>query len=105
MHRYPLGSRGLKNAQRMRDQATAWGKAHITITWGKPHVTKKSSGRTPYNEGSTNMPGFVILSDLRNLPWGTAGERGGIYTWGREMLWRMEEKNCYLLLFSIREQI
>jgi hypothetical protein len=100
----PLGSRKLMPAQKIRTQAVAWEKACITVTWGKPHVTKKSSARTLFNKGSTRLPGFVILSDLGNLPWGTAGERGGIYTWGQEMKWRWEEEDCYLLTFNIKEQ-
>ena len=74
-----------------------------TVAWGKAHVTKEISGKTPRNmSGATE--GFVLLSDMKTLPWGTAGERGGIYTWEQEMLWTFEA-DCYVLTFSCREGI
>lgn len=48
------------------------------------------------------MPGFVVLSDMGDLPWGTPGERGGIYTWEEEVVWTLEA-GCYVLTFSYRE--
>lgn len=88
-------------AQKMSDQAVAWNKAHVTVIWGKPNVTKDFSGKVPGTRfGAT--PGFVVLSDVGNLPWGTLGERGGIYTWEGEVVWTLEA-GCYVLTFSYKE--
>lgn len=71
-----------------------------TVAWGKAHVTKKISGKTPRNmSGATE--GFVVLSDMKKLPWGATGERGGIYTWEEGMSWTLEA-DYYVLLFSLR---
>lgn len=73
---------------------------HQTVAWGKAHVTKEISGKTPRNmSGATE--GFVVLSEMKTLPWGAAGERGGIYTWKEDMSWTLEA-DCYVLLFSLR---
>lgn len=66
-------------------------------------MTKKISGRTPRNAQGTK-PGFVVLSDMKNLPWGAAGKRGDIYTWEQEMVWKLEEEDCYVLVFNFKEE-
>lgn len=38
---------------------------------------------------------------MKKLPWGAAGQRGGIYTWEQEMVWKLEEEDCYVLVFSM----
>lgn len=73
----------------------------MTIIWGKASVTKECSGNVPGNNLGVT-PGLVVLSDVGSLPWGGAGERGGIYTWEQEMLWTFEA-DCYILTFSCRE--
>lgn len=88
--------------QKMKEQAIAWSKANVTIIWGKASVTKKCSGNVPGNKLGVT-PGLVVLSDVGNLPWGTTGERGGIYTWEKEMLWTFEA-DCYVLTFSCKEE-
>lgn len=100
---HPLELQGTDTcAQKMRDQAIAWGKANVALIWGKTNVTKEFSGKVPGARlGAT--PGFVVLSDVGNLPWGSAGERGGIYTWQGELLWTMEP-GCFVLTFSCKEE-
>lgn len=80
---------------------TARSEAALTIIWGKACVTKECSGKVPGNELGVT-PGLVMLSDVKILPWGTAGGRGGIYTWEQEMLWTFEAE-CYVLTFSCKE--
>lgn len=92
--------RELTLAQKIREQAIARGRADVSISWGKGQVTRKISGRTPPQD---TTQGFVVLSDMKNLPWGAACERGGIYTWEQEMEWKLEEEGCYVLVFTMRK--
>lgn len=71
-----------------------------TVAWGKAYVTKEIAGRTPRNIAGTTE-GFVVLSDMKKLPWGAAGERGGIYSWKKDMTWELEAGH-YVLLFSLK---
>jgi hypothetical protein len=96
----PPSCRELTLAQKIREQAIAQGQADVRISWGKGHVTRKISGRTPRNAQGTTQ-GFVVLSAMKNLPWGAACERGGIYTWEQEMEWKLEEEDCYVLVFTM----
>ena len=64
-------------------------------------MTKDFTGKVPGTRlGAT--PGFVVLSDMGDLPWRTTGERGGIYTWEEEVIWNLEA-GCYVLTFSCKE--
>lgn len=85
----------------MKDHAKAEGQAEVSISWGTANVTKKCKGNTPRTTPGA-IPGFVVLSDMKILPWGAEGERGGIYTWDQEMYWTLEA-DFYLLAFSCKE--
>jgi hypothetical protein len=79
----------------MQAQATARDMANVVIMWGKLDMTNNWSGWVPGRiSGAT--PGFVVLSDVGNLPWGDEGKRGGIYTWDHGMKWEL--KADYLIL-------
>jgi hypothetical protein len=72
------------------------------VTWGKAIVTQEWSESVPGNRrGGT--PGFVVLSEAGNLPWGEKCERGDIYTWDRITRWDCKA-GCYLLSFTIKEK-
>jgi hypothetical protein len=88
----------------MQAQAVARGMVNMAITWGKLDITNNWSGRVPGTfSGAT--PGFVVLSDVAYLPWNEMGQRGGIYTWDREMMWEL--KADYVILtfsYTYREE-
>jgi hypothetical protein len=72
------------------------------VTWGKAIVTQEWSEKVPGSRrGGT--PGFVVLSEAGNLPWGEECERGDIYTWNQITRWDCKA-GCYLLSFTIKEK-
>jgi hypothetical protein len=76
----------------------------MSISWGNNNVTKKCEGKTPRTPPHGATAGFVVLSDMKSLPWGAEGVRGGIYTWEEEeMDWKLEA-GFYLLSFSLRKR-
>lgn len=74
------------------------------IAWGKANVTRECEGKPPRTARDAT-PGFVVLSDMKVLPWGAKGERGDIYTWDQEMgmYWKLKA-DYYFLAFSYKER-
>jgi len=81
----------------MRAQTAARGMADMIIMWGELAISNNWSGWVPGRELPRATLGFVVLSDVGDLPWGgDMGQRGGIYTWDHKMEWVL--KADYLLL-------